>query len=346
MREIYRILDANFNRAREALRVIEDYARFALDDAAASAAAKDLRSRLHCCYNALGPAEMLAARDTPGDVGTKITSATESQRADAGAVASAACKRLTEALRTLEEYAKTMAPDQAAELESMRYAAYELERGLARRLEAPRWFEDVRLYVLLTSRLCRGDPLATAQAAIGGGADCIQLREKDMADDELLDLARQLRELTSALGAGLIINDRPDIAAIVAADGVHLGQDDLPVAATRRILPAGVLIGKSTHNISQARAAAAQGADYIGVGPMFPTDTKDAGPIAGPELLSEVVAEISLPSVAIGGVTAENVSSLVAAGAKRVAVCFAVIAAAEPAAAARAIKQALPPVSH
>ena len=140
----------------------------------------------------------------------------------------------------------------------------------------------------------------------------------------------------------LIINDRPDVAALCGADGVHVGQDDLPVADARRIVGAGRLVGVSTHTLAQARPAAADGADYIGVGPMFATATKDAGPVAGPQLLRQVAAEVPLPHVAIGGITADNVAQLVAAGARRVAVCSAVIAAADPQAAARAIVEQLP----
>ena len=342
MRDVFRILDANFNRAREALRVIEDFARFALDDAGISSAAKHLRSRLHEAYR-LFPAEaLLGSRDTPADVGTRISSPTEARRADAGEVVSAACKRLTEALRTLEEYAKTVAAEAAPQLEAMRYDAYALEQRLSHRLTAAGLFEPVRLYVLLTSRLCRAEPAATAEAAIAGGADAIQLREKDLPDREVLALAVRLRELTRAAGVLLIVNDRPDIAASVGADGVHLGQGDLPIAAARRLLRAGAIVGKSTHDISQARSAVAEGADYIGAGPMFPTDTKDAGPVAGVEYLKQVVSEIALPHVAIGGITEENVGRLVAAGARRVAVCSAVIAADDPAAAAERIKKQLP----
>ncbi len=341
MREIYRILDANFNRARESLRVIEDYARFALDDGGGAATAKGLRSRLQECLGHFPAGELLASRDTPADVGTELTSPTELQRGDAVAVVRAACKRLTEALRTLEEYAKTVEPAAARQLEAMRYEAYTLEQRLARRLAGAGWFEDVRLYVLLTTGLCRADPLATAQAAIAGGADCIQLRDKDLSDRRLLAMARGLRELTREADVGFIVNDRPDVAAAVAADGVHLGQDDLPVAAARRVLPAETLVGKSTHDIDQARAAQAEGADYIGVGPMFPTATKDAGPVAGMAFLSQVVREISIPHVAIGGITAENVADLAAAGARRVAVCSGVIGAENPTAAAAKIKQLL-----
>jgi thiamine-phosphate pyrophosphorylase len=341
-RQIYRILDANFNRAREAMRVIEDFARFILDDAAISSSVKDMRNRLRETMESFPADALLSARDTPGDVGTTITSAGETDRSNAAAVATAACKRLTEALRTLEEYAKVAKPETAGQFESMRYAAYTLEQQLALRMSAGEKFEKVRLYVLLTSHLCKSDPIATAEAVIAGGADCIQIREKEMSDRQLLAHARRVREITQAAGAMLIINDRPDIASIVAADGVHLGQDDMSVADARRSLGDGpAIIGVSTHNIAQARAAVADGADYIGVGPMFPTTTKDAGPIAGAAYLKEVIAEISLPNVAIGGITAGNVGELVSVGVRRVAVCSAVIATADPAAAASEIKKQL-----
>ena len=342
MRDVYRILDANFNRAREALRVVEDFARFVLDDGALCSAAKEMRSRLQQAYGCFPAEALLAARDTPGDVGTHISSPAEARRADAAEVATAACKRLTEALRTLEEYAKVTLPDAAPQIESLRYQAYSLEGRLASRLAGGDRFERVRLYVLVTSSLCRSDPAATAGAAIAGGADCIQLREKDTPDRQVLSLARRLREITRDAGAMLIINDRPDIAALAGADGVHLGQDDLPAEGARRLLRPGAIVGKSTHDISQARAAVEEGADYISLGPMFRTGTKDAGRVAGVEYLQQVVSEISLAHVAIGGINAENIGRLVAAGARRVAVCSAVIAAADPAGAAAKIKEQLP----
>jgi len=343
MREIYRILDANFNRAREALRVAEDFARFALSDPAIASAAKGMRSRLAEVYGRFPADALLAGRDTPGDVGTRISAPTEARRADARQVVTAACKRLTEALRTLEEYAKVVAADSAGPLEALRYEAYTLEQRIAHRLAAGERFARVSLYVLITSRLCRGDPVATAEAAIAGGAECIQLREKHAPDAVALDLARRLRRSTHAAGALLIVNDRPDIAAIAGADGVHLGQQDLPVAEARRLLPPGAIVGKSTHELAQARSAAAEGADYIAVGPIFPTETKDAGAPVGLDYLRQVIDEIPSPHVAIGGINADNVARLVEAGAKCVAVCSAVIASADPAEAAARIKGQLPP---
>ena len=337
MRETYRILDANFNRAREALRVAEDCGRFALNDPAVTAMAKNLRSELQEVYSDMPAAEFITSRDTPGDIGTELTSPTEPERQDLADVATAACKRLTESLRTIEGYAKFIAPAHRLTLERMRYDAYTLEQRLVQRLMVARRFEEVKLYVLIAPNLCRGSVRETARAAIAGGADALQLWDKSAPDAELLALAAELRELTDETDRLLIINDRPDIAALVGADGLHLGQDDLPVAAARKLLRPGAIVGKSTHSLDQARAGINEGADYLSVGPIFETATKDAGPPVGPELLKEVAEAVSLPLCPIGGISAENVQQLVAVGAKRVAVCGAVCSTRDPKAAAEAI---------
>lgn len=341
MRDAYRILDANLNRAREALRVAEEYARFVLDDGGLSATAKRMRGELREVEAALPTAELIAARDTAGDVGTELSIDAERRRPTAGSVAIAACKRLSEALRAIEEYAKLIAPKAAAAAEQLRYRGYVFEQQLIARADRAGRFARARLYVLLTSRLCKADPVVTAHAAIAGGADCIQLREKDLPDRPLLELARRLRAATAQSQTLLIVNDRPDIAAMVDADGVHLGQDDLPVASVRSVIGGDRLIGVSTHSIEQARHAVACGADYIGVGPMFPTPTKAAGPIKGPGLLAEVLGEVSTPHVAIGGINADNVAGIAMVGGRCVAVCHAIVGADDPAAAARAIRRGL-----
>jgi thiamine-phosphate pyrophosphorylase len=330
MREIYRILDANFNRAREAIRVAEDCGRFAFNDPAITAMAKNLRSDLRDVLRFMPEKEFLAGRDTPGDIGTEITSPGETQRADLQDVATAACKRLTEALRTIEEYSKVVAPSQTLKVERMRYNADTLEQRLIQRIEVARRFSGVKLYVLLWSKLCRGSLRETAREAIAGGADAIQLREKDISDDQFLAMACELRELTDETGRIFIVNDRPDIAAIVGADGVHLGQNDLPIAEARRLLRPGALIGKSTHDVQQVRAAVNEGADYVSAGPMFATTTKDAGAPLGVKFLKQAIEETSLPIVCIGGIKPDNVGKLLATGAKCVSVCAAVCGAANP----------------
>jgi thiamine-phosphate pyrophosphorylase len=339
MREIYRILDANFNRAREAIRVAEDCGRFAFNDPAVTAMAKNLRNDLREVLRFMPAQEFIAGRDTPGDIGTEITSPGETRRDDLADVARAACKRLTEALRTIEEYSKVVAPSQTFKVERMRYNAYTLEQRLEQRIQVGRRFAAVRLYVLLSSSLCRGSLRETARAAISGGADAIQLREKDVPDDQFLARACELRELTDETGKIFIVNDRPDIAAIVGADGVHLGQNDLPIAEARRRLRPGALVGKSTHNAQQIRTAVNEGADYISVGPMFLTATKDAGPIVGVKLLKQALKETSLPIVPIGGINCDNMGKLLAAGAERVSVCSVICKDRNPKAVTEALKK-------
>jgi len=341
MREIYRILDANFNRTREALRVIEDCGRFILNDPAITAMAKHFRSDLKELFQAMPNQEMLVSRDNAGDIGTSLTSPGESDRKNVQDVCTAACKRLTESLRTIEEYAKVVSPVHAQTIERMRYDAYTLEQRLVSRFLVGSRFADVRLYAMLSVQLCQKVSLRdTARQAIAGGADAIQLREKNTPDDVFLAMAAELRELTDEMGRLLIINDRPDIAAIVGADGVHLGQEDLPINETRRLIRPGSIIGRSCHSVQDARNAINEGADYVALGPMFQTRTKNRTPV-GPALLeefAEAFTEISLPVVAIGGIDATNVEQIVRRGARCIAVCGAINSAENPQAAAREIR--------
>jgi len=332
---VARILDANFNRAREALRVVEDYARFVQDDPVGGELVKRLRHDLAAGMRPLAPDKLLFARNTPSDVGTTLFTPGEQSRSSAREVCTAATKRLPEALRTIEEYAKTMDPAVAAGIEALRYRAYDLEQRILLRGDLSARFARVRLYVLLTQSLCRGDWLEAAEAAIAGGADCLQLREKGLDDRELLDRARRLAEVCRGSGALCIVNDRPDIARLAGADGVHLGQTDMTVIDARRIVGPDRLIGVSTHNQAQFKTALAANPDYIAVGPMFDSDTKPQNSLAGPELLAWALRQTETPIVPIGGISAENAGILRQAGTTRLCVCSAVISQADVEAAAR-----------
>lgn len=209
----------------------------------------------------------------------------------------------------------------------------------ARRLGA------VRLYVLASSSVARR-PLPEAVAlALEGGAQAIQLREKSLPDADVLALARALRPLCDRHGALLFVNDRVEVARDAAADGVHLGQDDLPVAGARALLPAGTLIGVSTHDAAELGRALADGADLVGVGAVFPTATKGrAVPVRGAAALAPLAARAEaagVPAFAIGGITVTDVPTLVASGFRRVAVSAAVIGADDPRAAAARMRAAL-----
>jgi len=337
---VLRLLDANLNRAREAMRVVEDYGRFVLDDGPLCGRIKDLRHDLAAAARDFA-AEAILHRDTPGDAGRENKTDAEMHRQDVADVVTAAGKRLGEALRAIEEYLKTLSPARAALVESIRYRFYAVEQELALTFTASRRFDAVRLYVLITESICRRPWLQTAELALLGGADCLQLREKNMEAGELLTRARLLVELCRRHGALCIINDRPDVALLSGADGVHLGQGDLPPTEARKILGRLSLIGVSTHNPEQAHRAEAAGADYIGVGPCFVSGTKPRGYVAGVDWLRDVVGNLRIPAVAIAGISEANVDEVMRAGVRRVAVTAAVAAADDPLAAAKTLKARL-----
>jgi thiamine-phosphate pyrophosphorylase len=193
---------------------------------------------------------------------------------------------------------------------------------------------DPSLYVILDRVAARGrDLVDLLDAAVAGGCRMVQLREKEWPSGRLLPLAERLRARCAAEGVTFIVNDRVDLALAVGADGVHLGQDDLPARVARPLLRPGMILGISTHNVEQARAAHVDGADYIAVGSMFATATKADFELVGPELLRILRPHIGVPLVGIGGITHDNVQEVVRAGADGVAVISAVAAAPDPRAA-------------
>jgi len=342
----YRIIDANFNRAREALRTIDDIARFWLQSPGICERAKLLRHRLAAAAASLPGGEFarMSNRDLSTDVGVNITTAQERNRPSLRDVVGPACGRLSESLRSLEEAAKTLpggAP-MAALIESIRYDSYSLEKVLVLRLgpaSVPQW----RLCVLITESLCALPWLDVARAAIDAGADCLQLREKSLDGREILTRAIALRRLTHP-GVSIIINDRADIALAAGADGVHVGQSDLPVAAIRRLAGQPLFIGVSTENLEQAAAAWEAGADYCGVGPMFATTTKHKSVIAGPTYMQAYAnASAPRPHLAIGGITPLNISQLVLHGCRGIAVLSSVCGSSDPGGVCRSLLALLSP---
>src|SRR5262245_5141027 len=205
-----------------------------------------------------------------------------------------------------------------------------------RRRPPPPSVMDARLYVILDRVAARGrDLLSILDATLAGGCRLVQLREKEWPSGRLLSLAERLRDRCRAAGATFVVNDRLDLALALGADGVHLGQDDLPPAAARPLLRPGMILGLSTHSLEQARAAQAAGADYVAVGSMFHTGTKPDFELVGPQLVAKLRPEIRAPLIGIGGITHDNVAQVIRAGADGVAVISAVCAAADPEAATR-----------
>jgi thiamine-phosphate pyrophosphorylase len=176
---------------------------------------------------------------------------------------------------------------------------------------------------------------------LAGGCRVVQLREKTMPLNDLYALARALQRRCREAGCLFIVNDRVDLALAVDADGVHVGQEDLPAREARRLLRPGMILGVSTHDEGQARRARDDGADYVAVGSMYPTGSKPGFRLVGPELLRRVRPEIPVPLVAIGGITVDNVAEVIRAGADAVAVISAVCAASDPAAATRRFLEAI-----
>lgn len=340
MRDPARIIDANANRAREALRVMEDAARFLLDLGDLAKQAKDLRHAVVEAVNGLPQAgRSLMLRDTPGDVGTSIEAEGERQRETARDIVIAAGKRLGEALRSLEEYAKLLDREDgrvSQRLEELRYHAYDLEMKLVAAMgtgRARQW----QLCVIVTEELCtHHNWLTVAQLAIMGGADCLQLREKHADGGDLLARARLLVRLAEEESTdheiSVIVNDRPDIALLAGADGVHIGQSDLAVSSVRKLVGFDMLVGVSTANLIQAKWALQAGADYCGVGPMFATATKPKDTIPGPAYMTKYLKfrPVFPPHLAIGGITKDTIAEVAAAGARGVAVSSAVCSAKDP----------------
>jgi thiamine-phosphate pyrophosphorylase len=179
------------------------------------------------------------------------------------------------------------------------------------------------------------------EGALAGGADLFQLRDKHASDDKLLEAADRARARCHAAGALFVLNDRPDLAVRCGADGVHVGQDDMPVARTRGIVGEDVIVGLSTHSIKQAQAGSRSGADYIAVGPVHATPTKEGRPAIGVAPVRYAAAHIDVPWFAVGGIDPVTVGEVVRAGARRIVVVRAVAEAPDPEAATRALRASL-----
>jgi thiamine-phosphate pyrophosphorylase len=347
-RSALRIVDASLNRAAEALRVAEDVCRFHWNLAGLSSALKDLRHRLFAAVSGAGieRREVLRARDIEGDVGRDAASPAAGDLCP-GTLALRNVERAKEALRALSEGLRLVAPAAPPSIDALRYDLYALEKAMADLPGGAGAGGRARLaraavYLVATSSVALRPLDEAVGRALEAGCDIVQLREKDISDRDALPLARRLRELTARAGALFIVNDRPDLALLARADGVHLGQEDLAVGEARELLGDGLILGVSTHSPDQALAAERQGADYIGIGPAFGTSTKEhPGPPLGPDGVGRALELVSLPAFAIGGITPERLPALVARGCRRVAISSAVLTAQDPGAAVRALRAGL-----
>jgi len=338
-RQNRRIIDANLNRLGEGLRLLEDVARLLLNDRTLTQELKTMRHNLvrgDWSFNR----QLLAARNSEGDVGINIPEEEEKRELPNLVVANS--RRAQESLRSLEELAKM--PEATPELDAekfkqARFKLYSIERALASRLLRQDKVSRISgLYAIIDTQALEGrSPIKAASQVIQGGARTVQLRDKLLAKKELLAVAQELRNLCAEHNVLFIINDYLDLVLATDADGLHLGQDDLPVKIARKLLPMDKILGVSTTTVDQATAAEAEGADYIAVGAMYPTSSKERPTVVGLDRLSQIRAAVGQPVVAIGGINKENAGGVMAAGAGSVAVISAILQADDVEAAAREI---------
>ena len=334
-----RIIDANLNRIAEGLRFLEEMARLLLNDSILTQQLKDMRHGLVRGEWSLQQ-QLLQARDSEADVGVDLEVAGEEKQRDLPATVVANARRVQESLRVLEELAKVPGTGLDSEkFKQSRFELYSLEKTLLSRLLRRDKIKNlVGLYVIIDSQALSGrSHVEVAGQAIRGGARTIQLRDKLHGKKELLPIAQQLKNLCAEHSVLFIMNDYLDLVLAVDADGLHLGQDDLPLEVARKLLPVDKLLGVSARTVEKATAAQSEGADYIAVGSMYPTTSKETAVVVGVERLRQIRQVVTLPLVAIGGITKDNVAPVIAAGAASVAVINAVLGAEDVAEASRLI---------
>ncbi len=319
---IQRILDANLDRSREGLRIIEEWCRFGLDDSDLAQECKNLRQELALWHTP----ELRAARNTPGDVGTSLTHEGEEQRQSIEQLLVANFSRVQEALRVLEEYSKLVSGGMSSSCKQLRYRVYTLESQLVS-YRSRQILASARLY-LVTMPV--PDLLGSVEKALQGGLTLVQYRDKTSDDVVRLEQAQQLRQLCHNYGALFIINDRVDLALAVGADGVHLGQNDISIALARQILGSQKIVGRSTTNATEMAKALEEGADYIGVGPVYETPTKAGKSAAGLEYVRYAAEHATVPWFAIGGIDQNNILDVIQNGGRSIAVVRAIMMAEQP----------------
>jgi len=326
----YRILDASANRGAEGLRTMEEFARFVLEDGLLTAEAKAIRHELRLALESVSAELRLAARAVTSDCGTRLVAQDEMQRADMMAVVASAAARTQQALRCLEEYSKTIASPFSSVAESLRYRTYTLSATLMLMPQRRRRLADARLYLLIGANKDVDRFGETLDRMYQAGVDIIQLRDKSADDETLYRLSRRGAEVARQNQKFFVVNDRADIAVASGAQGVHVGQEELPVEAVRRIVGPDVMIGVSTHSLAQVRAAVLDGADCIGCGPTFPSRTKSFGEFPGLDFLRRASLETGLPAFAIGGIDETNLAAVMATGIHGVAVSGGILNADQP----------------
>jgi len=343
----HRLLDANLNRAFEALRTLEDIARFQ-NHAPLQARFKALRHRLRTTTQEWSHEQLYASRHANTDVGRETKTAAESSRAGGlSEIAEAASQRSQQSLRCLEEVSKYLYPNSAAAIESVRYQAYDLNAQLLLFQKRDHIFlENAKLYVLANCQMPQETFVSRIRELSCAGVDLIQIRDKQIATQELIHYIQSAVDAVDATQTRIIVNDRADVLQYTTASGLHVGQTDLSVSQARSMICPACVVGLSTHDIEQVSAAIELGVDYIGCGPTYPSNTKNFSNFAGVAFLTNVSTILrslgsNLPAFAIGGINLQNLKPMLETGIHRVAVSQAIWEAERPGHSAEAFRRVL-----
>ncbi len=336
-KRVAQLIDANLDRAREGLRVVEDWCRFGLKN-------EDFLFQIKCWRQELGKLHLKAykeARSTSSDYGIGIKHTSQGSRETPIQIVEANCGRVQEALRVLEEFGRTSHPNLSQMAAKIRYDLYELEINILKKTTYKQRKEKLRECNLCLITSPKENLHIIVSKALEAGIKMVQYRCKENNDSIKLSQAHELALICKDHKALFIIKHRIDIALAVDADGVHLGQKDLPSHIARKLLGEEYLIGRSTHNLKELEKAQEDLCDYIGVGPVYNTKTKPELKKAGIGYIKEVSQHANLPWFAIGGINHENVQEVIASGAKRIAVVDAIMNSTDPAQATKILLRTL-----
>ncbi len=324
---VLRVLDANANRCAEGLRVVEEIARFSLQDASLTAGLKEVRHEARRGVEALAQGA-LRHRDSAGDVARGSATASELDRSSLAAVARANFARAEEALRVLEEFGKLIDEGGSRLFKSLRFDLYAIERGFfAGTTGVARMPRSPFLYAILDRSLVdRGNVAAVAGELVSAGVGMIQYRAKAIGGEERRRDVVAILEKARRASIPVIVNDDAELAAETGADGVHVGALDAPPGEARSIVGPGRLVGVSVTSLDELARVSPDGVDYIGIGPVFPSPTKPEAGALGVEFVRSARSRTSLPLVALGGIRAENALEVIDAGADGIAAVSALLA--------------------
>lgn len=334
---VLRVIDANANRLTEGLRVCEDTVRFILDDKKAAQSFKLLRHRAFAAIKRLGADKKLltAFRDSERDIG-KNSIESETKRNTVSDVFKANIKRSEEAMRVLEEFSKLRSAALADNFKKMRFKLYSLEKKIIDDMEFQKsvpsaenrlsdFLGNCSLCVILDKDALKNrNMIEIAGKVLRGGADIVQYRNKTSCDRDFVKEASALRKITKKCGRIFIVNDRVGPACVLDADGAHIGQEDMPIQYARMILK-NKIIGVSAHSLKDALRAEKDGADYIGIGPVFKTANKKCVRPIGLAVIRKIAAKVRIPVFAIGGINIKNILPTKMSGISKIAVISAAI---------------------